>query len=226
MATVEKPRVRPTEGERRFVLYNMGWKGYQALLDLFGDDGPRMTYDRGTVELMSPLIVHERYKKLIGRCIETVTEELDIPCVGAGSTTFKSEILDRGLEPDECYYIANAGRLRKVRQVDLTIDPPPNLAIEVEMTHALLNKLGVYAALGIPEVWRFDGETLDVLVRGEDGVYAASETSLAFPFLPMAEVARFVVEDDGTDDTRWGRSVRAWVRDELAPRFRGEAGRP
>jgi Uma2 family endonuclease len=173
---------------------------------------------------MSPLIIHERYKKLFGYMVEAITDELDIPRVAAGATTFNAEILDRGLEPDECYYLANAARLRATDRIDLAIDPPPDLAIEVEITSSLLDKLGVYAALGVPEVWRFDGETLTVLLLGADGVYAPSPTSAAFPFLPMGEIVRRLQEYDPNNDTRWGRAFRAWVRDELAPRIRDAAG--
>lgn len=225
MSTIDRPRVQHAEGELRFLIYNVGWEGYETLLKLFEENGPRMTYDRGTIELVSPLIHHEHSKKLIAYIIEAITDELDIRRVAAGSTTFKSQIIDRGIEPDECYYLANAGRLRNLERVDMTIDPPPDLAVEIEISRSLLNKLALYAALGIPEVWRYDGETLKALVLGADGAYAVSESSLAFPFLPMSEVARLVIEYDAANDTRWGRSVRAWVRDDLAPRFRAEGGR-
>src|SRR5919107_1618405 len=110
MATTVEARVKATEGERRLVIHNVGWEGYQTLLKLVGDHGPRLTYDRGNVELMSPLIIHERYKNLLGYMVEAITDERDIPRVGAGSTTVSAELLDRGLEPDECYYLANAAR--------------------------------------------------------------------------------------------------------------------
>ena len=167
---------------------------------------------------------NERYKKLMGRMVETITEELDLPCVAAGSTTYKSKLLDRGLEADECYYLANAGRVRGMARVDLEIDPPPDLAIEVEITSALLNKLAVYAALGIPEVWKHDGETLSVLLLGPDGEHVVSEASAAFPFLPMEEIARFLREHHPNNDTRWARGFRAWVREVVLPRANEGAG--
>jgi Uma2 family endonuclease len=219
MATTTETRVKPAEGEKRFVLYNVGWEGYQTLLDLVGDRGVRLTYDRGNVELMSPLIMHERFGNLLGRMVEAITEELDIQAVGAGSTTFKSQALDRGLEPDECYYIASVGRFRDVDRPDLSVDPPPDLAIEVEITQSALNKLGIYAALGVPEVWRFDGESLKVLLLRPDGSYTPSPTSLSFPFLALEDIARFVREYEPNDDTRWARGFRAWVREVLAPRY-------
>ena len=126
MATATDPRASTDVGERRFVLYNVGWSGYQTLLTLFENGGPRLTYDRGNVELMAPMLRHERPKKLLAYIVEAITDELEIPRVGAGSTTFKSEILDRGLEPDDCFYLANAHRLRKYPegyQMDPLVDP-------------------------------------------------------------------------------------------------------
>lgn len=103
----------------------------------------------------------------------------------------------------------------------MAVDPPPDLAIEIEITRSVLNRLGIYAKLGVREVWRFDGEALTVLLLGPDGNYAPSPTSAAFPYLPMGEIARFL-NDEGTDDTRWGRAFRAWVREVIVP----IAGRP
>lgn len=218
MTAIAGSRTRPAEGESRFVIHNLGWGGYQTLLDLFGERSIRVTYDRGNAELMSPLLAHERYRSLLGYMVEAITDELDLPRVAAGATTFKSEALDRGIEPDECYYLANAGRLRGTERIDLTIDPPPDLAIEIEITSSVLDRLGIYAALGIPEVWRFDGRSLEVLLLQPDGAYVEGPTSAAFPFLPMGVMARFLREHDGTNDTRWARGFRAWVRDEIVPR--------
>ncbi|MBX6316106.1 MAG: Uma2 family endonuclease [Isosphaeraceae bacterium] len=128
------------------MIYDIGWEGYQTLLGLLGDRSIRMTYDRGNLELVAPLIIHERYKKLLGRMVKAITEELDIPAVAAGATTFQREDLDRGLEPDECYYLANAGRLRDTQRIDLTFDPPPDLAIEVEIAASALKRLGIDTA--------------------------------------------------------------------------------
>src|SRR4051794_39001340 len=94
-----------------FLLYGVGWEGYRTLLKMVENRRVRVTYDRGDVELMAPLPIHELYKHLVGRMIDTIGEELDIPLFAQGSTTFHREDLDRGLEPDECYYIANAGRV-------------------------------------------------------------------------------------------------------------------
>lgn len=218
MATVVEPRSRQVEGERRFVIPGVGWDGYQTLLDLIGDRPIRLTYDRGDVELMSPSFLHARYRNLWRYAVTAITEELDIPMVAAGSTTFHAKWVDRGLDPVESFFLANAYRLRETDEIDLAIDPPPDLAIEIEITRSALDRLGIYAALGVPEVWRFDGERLTVHVLGEEGAHRESPSSSAFPFVPMEEVARFVREHDANNDTRWGRAFRAWVRAEVLPR--------
>jgi Uma2 family endonuclease len=200
------------------------WDGYEALLKIVGDRRSiRVTYDRGTVELMSPLPVHERYGYLLGRMVQAVTEELEIPMCCTRSTTFRRRARDRGLEADDSYYIANFHLVPNEDRIDLEVIPPPDLAIEVEITNSILNRLDVYAGLGVPEIWRFDGARLTVLVLGPDGKYASSETSPSLPFLPMVEVVRFLGEYVPGDDTQWARRFRAWVREVLLPLYRNAA---
>ena len=159
--------------------------------------------------------MHEEAKYLLGCVIDTVTEELRIPRQGAGSTTWRREDLDRGLEPDACFYLANAERVRG-KAIDLSVDPPPDLAIEVDITRSSLDRMGVYAKLGIPEIWRYDGESLRVYLLQADGNYAETETSRSLPFLLPGEVARFLEQAGPMDHSEWGRQFRQWVRDELA----------
>lgn len=206
MATAEKS----TAGH--VVLYNIAWPTYEAIVAENRNPGTRFTYDRGTLEIMSPSEEHERFKRLLGRMIEAMTEELGIPIRSAGSTTWKSEIREQGLEPDECYYVANEPRIRGRREVDLTVDPPPDLAIEVEITRRWIDKIPIYAGLGIPEVWRYDGKTLHSEQLQSDGTYALRDQSSAFPFLPLAEIPRFLQRCDTTDETSWIREFRRWVR--------------
>jgi Uma2 family endonuclease len=203
----------------------VGWEGYEALLALVIDRPVRLTYDRGDVELMSPSRDHECFKTRFGRLVETLTMELDIPCEGAGSTTWRKQIEDRGLEPDECYYIgANADLVAGRRNVNLTIDPPPDLAIEIEISRSALDRMGIYAALKVPEVWRFDGETLTVYILQADGTYAPSPTSRCFPFLPLDELVDWLHLADEMGQTAWIRRFRDWVRNELARRLENPGG--
>ena len=215
MATATAPKP-PAE---HFVFHDVGWDGYLTLMKLLENRRVRSTYDRGNYEIASRSLLYERISNRLGRMIEAITEELDVPMVGVGATTFKSEVLDRGLEPDECYYFENANRLTDPHDIDLDRDPPPDLAIEVEVTRTVLDRLGVYAALGVPEVWRFDGERLIVLLLQADGAYAEHPTSACLPFLPLEDIARFAREMDEPNDTRWARSFRDWVRRHLVPRY-------
>lgn len=225
MATATTVPAKSSIGEDRFLIPHVDWDGYEALLKIVGNrKSIRATYDRGTVELMSPLFSHDRFGNLFGRMIEAITEELDIPIAAAGSTTLRRKTLDRGLEADESYYVTNVHRVPNSDRIDLDVDPPPDLAVEVEITNSILKRLDIYAALGVPEIWRFDGEALTVLCLGEDGQYAASKTSRAFPFLPLDEVERFLRAHVPGQDTRWAKGFRAWVRAVLLPLYRNPAG--
>jgi Uma2 family endonuclease len=221
MATAAEPRSKTLTPEQRVVLRAVGWEGYETILALVGDGHTRLTYDRGDLELMSPSMDHEFLKTRVARLIEALTEELDIPCEGAGSTTWRKRLKECGLEPDECYYLANSGRVIGRKKIDLTIDPPPDLAIEIEISRSALDRMGIYAALGVPEVWRLDGETLRIARLQPDGTYTEVATSPGLPALPPDEVVRWMRLGEDMGQTPWIRQFRAWVRDELAPRLEG-----
>jgi Uma2 family endonuclease len=219
MATITTtPREHPGAKDMRVVIRGVGWQGYQKLLDVVGDRPVRLTYDRGDVELMSPSMPHERYKKILARLVEAITAELEIPCEGAGSTTWRREDLDRGLEPDECYYIAHADQVACRNDLDPSTDPPPDLAIEVDISPSALDRPAIYAALGVPELWRFDGETLRIEQLQDDGTYRLCDASPALPFLKAAEIRQWLAQADTMGQTAWDRQLRAWVRTELGPR--------
>lgn len=210
----------PTEAQR-FVFRCIGWSGYQKMLEAVGSCPIRLTYDRGDLEIMSPRARHERFKQLLGRLVEAITEELEIPMIAAGSTTFNREDADRGLEPDQCYYFANAAKINDHHRIDLNIDPSPDLAVEIDITSHSFDRLKIYAALGVPEIWRFDGEVLEVLILESDRTYRPSEKSAVLPFLPMDEVARRILAYDLSNDSRWGREIREWIRNDLVPKREG-----
>ncbi len=228
MATATPPQAPPSieSGEHRFLIRNLGWERYEVLLSLFEDGGPRINYHGGNVELMSPLVPHERPRHQLGFVVGAVTEELNIPMDAVGSTTFKRRDAERGLEADESYYLGdNAGMIARGRKyVDLDVDPPPDLAIEIEITNPLLDKLDIYSGIGVPEIWKYNGEALSVLLLGPDGRYAESAGSRAFPFLPMDEVARFIREYEPGQGTSWRRRFRAWVREVLLPSYLAQQG--
>jgi len=198
--------------ESRVVLSDVSWATFQALLTDTDHRGSRFTYDRGNLEIMSPSLEHERLSSLIGRMIEAYTEELGIPIRSARSTTLKSELKQRGLEPDESYYIANEAQIRGLDEIDLSINPPPDLAIEVDITSSSLDQLGIYAALGVPEVWICDGTHLKIYRLQTDGEYAIQDRSPTFPSLPPVTILDFLARRNSTDETSWIRSFRQWVK--------------
>jgi Uma2 family endonuclease len=216
-STVEAPpsvAARQSSADQRFVLWNVGWDTYELLLKQLGDRPVRLTYDGQNLELMSPSRWHEIVKSILGRLVEALALELDIPLSGGGSTTFRREDLQRGLEPDECYWIANAARVRGKRELDLYVDPPPDLVIEVDISRSSLDRQGIYAKLRVPEIWRFDGQRLEVLLLQSDGQYAISPQSAAFPFLPVQELVQFIEMAEQTDDTTCLKRFQKWVRDQ------------
>lgn len=202
-------------GENRVVLDNVRWQTFEALLADTDRAGSRFTYDEGALEIMSPSPEHELIKKLLARMIEIMTLELEIPIASRGNTTFKAEMKRKGIEPDECYYLANEPRVRGRMEIDLADDPPPDLAIEVDISSSSLDQLGIYAALGVPEIWICDGDTLEVYQLGDDRNYVRQDHSLAFPFLPIDQVQRFLDQGKTADETTWIRSFRSWVVDML-----------
>jgi len=150
------------------VLRQISWPTFEALLADLGDHRARIAYDQGTLEIMSPSPKHERLKKLLARLIETFTEELDIDILSCGSTTLKSVLKEKGVEPDECYSVQNEGVVRDKDEIDLEVDPPPDLAVEVEVTKSSLDRRGICAALRIPELWVHDQKKLQVLRLGKE----------------------------------------------------------
>ncbi len=214
---VPEPPSPPDGGESRYLIQDIGWEGYLKLLDAFVDCGPRMAYLNGTVEQVTTGFRHERFKKILGRMIEYVIIELGIPVYALGSATFQRQGVGRGVEPDECYYLANVDRLDDEDKIDLEVVPPPDLVIEVEISSPLLDKLAIYAGLGVPELWRYDGRDLTLLLLQPDGSYTMSSRSKAFPFLPMDAFARHLQDYTPKQESRWALTYRTWVREVVAP---------
>jgi len=179
------PLLAPAES--RTVLENVRWETFLELADGRSGSVPRMTYDRGVLELMTPRRQHESIGRLIGRMVEAYSEVRGIEITSCASTTFKRFDLDRAFEPDESYYISYADVIRPKEEVDLLVDPPPDLVIEVEITASAIAKLALFAAMRVPEVWRHDGSRLTMLTLTAGG-YAAIESSIALPGLDAATI--------------------------------------
>lgn len=198
------------------LLHNIDWQTYSRLLRVFSGQRRRLTYDRGILEIMSPLWEHEEPAYLLGRFIDVMTEEFNVPCRAGRSVTLRRRRKQRGLESDNCYWIASAPRLKGKRRIDLRVDPPPDLAVEVDVSSSSLDRMSIYAALRMPEVWRLSsaGLTFHIL---EDGVYQVRPSSLAFPTPASADLAGFLALLDNADDTAIVRQFRAWVRQRISP---------
>jgi Uma2 family endonuclease len=196
---------------QHFVLEDASWELYEQLLRDIGDRPIRINYDQGRLEMMSPLPEHERPKKLIGRLIEALTEERGIELASLGSTTFRRKDKAKGLEPDECYYFKNERKMRGRKRLNLKKDPPPELVVEIDITHRSVEREPIYAGLGVPEIWRWDGTRLECLeLAGRE--YRPREKSIAFPFLAPADLTRFVRMWNREGENAIVRKFRDWVR--------------
>ncbi|HSU69434.1 MAG TPA: Uma2 family endonuclease [Tepidisphaeraceae bacterium] len=177
-----------------------------------GDRPIRVTFDHGRLEIMSPLPKHEKWKKRIGMLIESLCIELNIPFQPLGSTTFRRDDLEQGLEPDECYYVQHLADIRDKDVLDFPIDPPPDLAVEIDITHRSIKREPIYAGLGVPEIWRFADPKLTVLRLGDNASYKPVDQSHVFPFLPMAQFQAWVLRLGTEDQTPVLREFRDWVK--------------
>ncbi|HZG40822.1 MAG TPA: Uma2 family endonuclease [Nodosilinea sp.] len=193
----------------------VSWSTYQTLMaEVGGDRAWRIAYDRGVLELRMPLEEHEEPKGLLESFVEAIADELEIEIRKLGSLTLDREDLARAVEPDSCFYIQNEAAVRG-RKITLPADPPPDLVIESDYTNSSVNKQSIYAALGVPELWRYTNQTLLVYLRVNDG-YEQWDSSLAFPFLPIAEVAHFIEQSRNVGQRSAVRLFRQRIRDILA----------
>jgi Uma2 family endonuclease len=205
------------EPVQRLRLSAVPWSSYEAILHAFDGRRLRITYDREELEIMTISSEHEHYKWPIRRMIEMVAFVLRISIRGGGSLTFRRESLERGLEPDECDWIQNAKRFRSLKEYDPTVDPPPDVSLEIDIMSSSVPRMPIYAALRVPEVWRFDHNGLTIHHLGQAGKYKVKNHSRAFPFLPIDEVRRFLNEAETMDDSDWVHAFHNWVRHTVLP---------
>ena len=196
--------------DERVVLSCVSWETYERLL---ADDEerrvPRMTYDQGVLELVTPSMPHDEDAKTITLFVSIVAANLGIPIRSVGSTTFRRKDLARVFEPDASFYIQSEQRIRGQREVDLTIDPPPDLILE---SRAARNELPLFASMGIPEVWRCDGQRLTILILDQDR-YRESASSMALPVLASEVLTRFWKESRTMLSPDWFQAVSDWARE-------------
>jgi Uma2 family endonuclease len=215
VTTTSTPVEQQTTPENRVILKGVSWSTFKALLADVGDDRAwRIAYDGGVLEIRMPHLEHEVPKGLIESFIEATADELEIEVMKAGSLTLEREDLTRAVEPDTCLYIQNEASVRGKRNISLPGDLPPDLAIESDYTNSSVNKDSIYAALGVPELWRYRRESLQVY-QLVDGKYENCDRSLAFPFLPVAEIPGFIEQNRTVGQRAAVRLFRQRIREIL-----------
>ncbi|NQE34319.1 Uma2 family endonuclease [Microcoleus asticus] len=215
VTTTSTPVEQQTTPENRVILKGVSWSTFKALLADVGEDRAwRIAYDRGLLEIRMPHLEHEVPKGLIESFIEATADELEIEVMKAGSLTLEREDLTRAVEPDTCFYIQNEASVRGKRDINLPEDLPPDLAIESDYTNSSVNKDSIYAALGVPELWRYRRESLQVYQLVE-GKYEVCDRSLAFPFLPVAEIPGFIEQSRTVGQRAAVRLFRQRIREIL-----------
>jgi len=168
------------------------------------------------LELVTPSMPHEEDADIVAQVVKIVSAVLGIPIRSVASTTFRRKDLQLGFEPDASFYVQNEPRIRGQREVDLAIDPPPDLVLEMEMSRSALNKLALFASMGIPEVWRCDGERVTIRILEHDG-YRESDVSHALPVLTSAIVERFLADSRSMLSPEWFQTVSEWARQQSRP---------
>ncbi|ABA22901.1 Protein of unknown function DUF820 [Trichormus variabilis ATCC 29413] len=198
----------------RVRLHNVSWQEFEAILAELGDHrATRLAYSQGTLEMRMPLPKYEVAKVIIGDLVKIILEELEIDCESFGSTTFKREDMRFGIEPDDSFYIQNYAQMIGKERIDLTVDPPPDLVIEVDVTSK--TQLDAYEALQVPELWRYETGKLQINVF-QDGKYIESAISPNFPNLPIVEaIPKFVEQSRTLGRSPALRAFRKWVRENI-----------
>lgn len=202
------------QAEQRVLLQNISWQFFESLLLELGDKrSSRLSYAQGNLEIMTPLWEHENPNRTIDRLINTLTEELNLDIGLGGSVTLKRPEKKSGKEPDSCYYIQNEGRVRGITKLDLTQIPPPDLAVEINITSSSLNQFDIYADIGVAELWRYDGETIK-FYQLQNAEYIECDLSPTFPTLSPTKVEEFLAQCQTIGITAAVRQFREWVRNQ------------
>jgi Uma2 family endonuclease len=216
MVTTSPAPVAPQPvGEKRVAFHHLNWQAYQQILQALGDRrGARLTYDRGKLEITMPLEDHEFAAELIGRFVYFLVTELGQKVKSMRSTTLEREDLDRSPEPDHAFYLQNWSAVAG-RNVDFATDPPPDLVLEVDITHTDIDKVKLYAALGVPEFWRYNGRLWRIYqLQSDPQNYSETETSAIFPFVTKEALYQFLTQARH-DEVAAEQTLRAWVRKAL-----------
>jgi Uma2 family endonuclease len=211
--SVERIQVQPGS---RVLLEAVNWQHFEEILVALGDRrNTRIAYSEGTLEIMAPLPEHETDKVLLGDLVKILLDAFDRDWISLGSTTFKQELMRAGIEPDDCFYIQNAGRMVGKKRLDLSLDPPPDLAIEIDVTSK--TQISAYLALQVPELWCYSGGKLAIHVY-QNGQYVAVQDSPTLPGLDLQTLLpQYLARADQQVMSEVRRAFRDWVRSQLPP---------
>lgn len=200
---------------QQLLMTDVSWQMYEQLLEEYSEKrGTRINYSQGVLEIMVPLPEHEDDKIIISNLVEILLEELNIEFRNLASTTFKSEVMQQGLEADSCFYIENEAVIRGKKRIDLTIEPPPDLAIEIDITSR--TRFNNYQALGVRELWRFNGTKLEINVL-QAGRYVQVSESPHFPRLPLLNqvIPQYLEQSKIEGRNKTMKDFRGWVRTQI-----------
>jgi Uma2 family endonuclease len=215
MVTTTLTPTQPSTEEKLITLAGIKWQTFKAIMSDVGDGRAwRIAYAEGVLEIRMPLTEHEEPKGMIESFVEAFADELDIEIRKLGALTLEREDLARAIEPDSCFYIQNESVVRG-KSINLPADPPPDLVVESDYTSSSLNKFSIYADLGVPEIWRYRNQSLEVYQLVE-GNYELRENSLAFPFLPIAEIPGLIEQSKAIGQRAAVRLFRERVREVLS----------
>lgn len=214
MVTLQLRQIKVSPGQS-VDLEDVDWHEFELILAELGDNrSTRIAYNNETLTIVAPLFKHEKDKVSLGDMVKALLDEMEIDHDASGSTTLKRQERGKGVEPDDSFYIQNFARVLGKDRIDLTVDPPPDLAIEIDLTSK--TQIEVYEALGVPELWRYDGGHLRIDVLRE-GKYVRVEESPTFPDWPIEEMARrYVTRTREVGRSKAIREFREWVRARLA----------
>ena len=199
----------------RVVLYHLNWEQFNNLLKNLGNNrSARIAYDQGTLEIMTPLPEHEYFKERISDTIKDIAEILDLDCECLGSSTWKREVKQAGVEPDNCFYFQNEPLIRGKLTFDLNQDPPPDLALEIDLTSKSLDRFPIYARLGVPEIWCYDSGKLNIY-QLEGAAYIETEKSGIFPNLNLQEIPVLIESSRQLGRRVFRKTIREWVTKQI-----------
>ena len=195
------------------TLNDVSWEDYEQLLEDRGDRAAvRVSYDHGRLKIMSPTSGREGYGRSVSRLGSVLADALDLIVEDYGSTTYKQKWLQQGAEPDTCFYVQNAAQIIGVRRLDLEKDPPPDVVVEIDLSHNSQEQFAIYAGMKVPEFWRYDGEQARIYrLQGQD--YQEVSHSLAFPILTSAALTQFLDQTKTAGQTAALKSFRAWLHE-------------